>query len=112
MVGHCGANIWSHESHGRLSAGATRSDACFSAGINDSSAPASVFRDPFVLKVKVDKRHNYEEHFEKIPSVAENDVYLFAGESFGINLQIKEDDISGITYQPDLAKADVQFRFC
>src|SRR5229473_3239782 len=46
----------------------------------DSAAP--VFRNPFTLKLHIDKEHYYEERFDKIPYVEQNDVYLFAGESF------------------------------
>ena len=53
-----------------------------------------MFRDPFTLKLRVDKDHFYEEHYDKrIPYVAESDVYLFSGENFGVNLNIKGDDI-------------------
>ena len=71
-----------------------------------------VFREPFTLKLRVDKDHYYEEHYDKrIPYVAENDVYLFAGENFGVNLSIKGDDVVEVTYQPDSKRADVWFSF-
>jgi hypothetical protein len=76
-----------------------------------STAPSPVFREPFTLKLRVDKEHYYEQHFDKVPYVIENDVYIFAGEAFGIRLEIKNDQISGITYEPDVAKADVLFTF-
>jgi hypothetical protein len=38
-------------------------------------------------------------------------VYLFAGENFGINVAITNDQISRVTYQRDIAKADVEFKF-
>jgi hypothetical protein len=38
-------------------------------------------------------------------------VYLFAGESFGINVTITDNQITGITYQSDPAKSDVSFKF-
>jgi len=70
-----------------------------------------VFRPPFDLKLKIDKEHYYQEHFAEIPFVAAGDVYLFAGESFGINVTVVDDKITGVTYQPDSAKCDVSFRF-
>src|ERR1022692_1470021 len=70
--------------------------------------PTPVFRDPFTLRLHIDKDHYYEEHFEKIPYVEKNDVYLFAGESFGINLATSGDEITRVTYQPDATKADVE----
>jgi hypothetical protein len=71
-----------------------------------------VFREPFTLKLRVDKDHYYEERYEKrIPYVSENDVYLFSGESFGINLNLKGDEVAEIVYQPDITKAEVWFTF-
>lgn len=76
-----------------------------------TSESSPVFRDPFTLKLRVDKDHYYEQRFDKVPYVVQNDVYLFAGENFGITLDIKENQVSGIVYQPDLTKADVWFSF-
>ena len=70
-----------------------------------------VFRSPFVLKLHVDNERSYEERFEHIPYVAENEVYLFAGETFGINVTIARNGFSKVTYQPEPAKADVEFKF-
>ena len=63
---------------------------CLAAGGTTNSTPAKtsetnlVFREPFTLKLHVDKDHYYEEHYDrKIPFVAGNDVYLFCGESSG-----------------------------
>lgn len=58
-----------------------------------SAQPA--FRPPFVLKLHIDNEHYYEEAFDKIPYVAENNVYLFAGETFGINVAITENQAGG-----------------
>lgn len=70
-----------------------------------------VFREPFTLRLGVDKSHYYEEHYDKrIPYVAEGDVYLFVGESFGINLRVNQSTVDAI-YQPDVSKADVWFEF-
>lgn len=71
----------------------------------------SVFRGPFTLKLHVDKEHYYGETFDHVPYVAENEVYIFAGETFGINVIITENQLSGITYQRDPAKADVALAF-
>jgi len=78
---------------------------------NDLEAAKPVFRAPFDLKLAVDKVHYYQQHFDKIPYVIENDVYLFAGESFGINVTVVDNQIVGVTYQPDSAKSDVWFTF-
>jgi hypothetical protein len=77
----------------------------------EGNAAAPVFRDPFTLKLHVDKDHDYEEHFEKIPYVADNDIYLFSRDHFGINVTVTEGEISGVSYRPNIAKADVEFKF-
>jgi hypothetical protein len=70
-----------------------------------------VFRAPFKLKLHVDNERFYEETFDHVPYVADNDVYLFAGEAFGINVTITEGEISRIAYARNPAKADVELRF-
>lgn len=42
--------------------------------------------------------------------MADNDVYLFSGEAFGINL-VGKDETPTVTYQKDVAKADVELSF-
>lgn len=86
------------------------SSACFPQP-KSAAQEEPVFRAPFTLKLRVDKEHYYEETFDRVPYVAENEVYLFAGETFGINVTITENQLSGITYQRDPAKADVEFKF-
>jgi hypothetical protein len=77
----------------------------------DQSPDSRVFRDPFTLKLRTDEARYYEEHYDKrIPYVSNNDVYLFSGEDFGVNLTASGDLIS-VTYQPDAKKADVWFSF-
>lgn len=78
-----------------------------SASTGDASAP--VFRDPFNLKIHADKGGDYEQQFDKVPYVADNFVYLFAGEGFGINATVNQNEISQISYQKDAHKADVWF---
>ncbi|HUM06796.1 MAG TPA: hypothetical protein VLT90_15125 [Terriglobales bacterium] len=78
---------------------------------SSKEAPALTFREPFTLKLRVDKDHYYEQHFDKVPYVAENDIYLFLGDHFGINLTDNKGEFLTIAYQPDIAKADVQFGF-
>jgi hypothetical protein len=69
------------------------------------------FREPFTLKLHVDKEHYYEEIFPKIPYVYQDDVYLFKGDAFGIDLLITNGMIRGISYQADTNKAAVSFKF-
>jgi hypothetical protein len=91
---------------------------CLAAGGTTASSPANasqtnlVFREPFTLKLHVDKEHIYEEYFErKIPFVANNVVYLFAGESFGLKLGVTNGEISTVTYKKDKAGADIEIEF-
>ena len=71
-----------------------------------------VLREPFTLKLKVDKDHYYEERYDRrIPYVSENEVYLFLGDKFGVNLTVRNDRVVDVRYQPDVAKADVWFSF-
>lgn len=72
---------------------------------------ASVLRAPFVLRLRIDSDRYYEEKFDRVPYVAVNEVYIFAGEFFGITATITENEISRITYQRDPRKADVEFKF-
>jgi hypothetical protein len=69
------------------------------------------FRDPFTLRIRIDKKHFYEEQFDKVPYVSDGDVYVFAGESFGVNAMIQAGEISGLSYEKQPARADVQFSF-
>jgi len=70
-----------------------------------------VFRAPVKLRLHVDNDRFYEETFDHVPYVADNDVYLFAGEAFGIDVTVTEGEISHIAYERDWAKADVELRF-
>jgi hypothetical protein len=80
-----------------------------------SAAPkpnGAVLRKPFTLKLKVDKDHYYEERYDRrIPYVSENEVYLFLDDKFGVNLTVRNNRIVEVKYQPDVAKADVWFKF-
>ena len=76
------------------------------------AAPSDlVFRPYFVLKLHTDREHYYEQNFNRVPYVTDGEVYLFAGEAFGINVTVTDDRLSRITYQRDPAKADVEFKF-
>ena len=65
-----------------------------------------VFRDPFVLRLYIDKEHIYEEEYGPIPYVHEGDIYLFRGDAFGVNFDA---DSSTVSYEPSLAKANLTF---
>lgn len=83
--------------------------------LGEEQSPAQestpTFREPFTLKLRVDQEHYYEQHFDKVPYVAKNDVYLFVDDHFGINLTDIKAEFLAVTYQPDSKKADVQFVF-
>jgi hypothetical protein len=84
--------------------------ACFSQA-KGTTQEEPVFRAPFRLRLHVDNERYYEETFDRVPYVADNDVYLFAGEAFGINVTVTESEICRVAYQRDPAKADVELRF-
>jgi len=70
-----------------------------------------VMRKPFTLRLKVDKDQFQEFQYEKQPYVSDNEVYLFSGDKFGVNLVVKGDEVVEVRYQPDTTKADVVFGF-
>lgn len=71
-----------------------------------------VLREPFTQRLKIDKDHYDEERYDRrIPYVSENEVYLFLGDKFGVNITVRDGRIVSVKYQPDVAKADVWFRF-
>jgi hypothetical protein len=83
---------------------------CFSQ-TKSATEEERVFRAPFKLKLHVDDERYYEQSFDRIPYVSGNDVYLFVGEAFGINVTATENEISHIAYERNPAKADVELRF-
>ena len=80
---------------------------------SDRKQPESpVFREPFTLRLRVDKDHYYEEHYDRgIPYVADNDIYLFSGEHFGVSVITNGQEVTAVSYQPNMEKADVWFTF-
>jgi len=79
--------------------------------LRDAAAqPTEVFRDPFMLQLHVGNGLVYEERFERAPYLAANSVFLFTGDSFGINVTVDGDRISAMSYQKDAGKADVAFK--
>jgi hypothetical protein len=85
----------------------------FCGGLTSSepSTNSVAFRKPFTLKLHVDKEHFYEQEFPKIPYVFKDDVYLFKGDVFGIDLQITNGAVQSVSFQPDTNKAAVNLRF-
>ncbi len=74
-------------------------------------AEEAVFREPFTLKLQIDKEHFYEKEFTKMAYVHEDNVYLFKGDEFGLTLDIQDGSIRAVKYQPDVKKADVTLKF-
>src|SRR5262245_17003695 len=69
-----------------------------------------ILRNPFTLKLDAGDGRIYEERFEKAPYFAESTVFLFAGDHVGINVTVDGDEISAVSYQKDVANADVTFK--
>jgi hypothetical protein len=67
------------------------------------------FRPPFELKLHIDKKPDYEQHFDRTPYVAGNEVFVFPGERFGIYVTVKDNQIASIAYEPEGAKSDIEF---
>jgi hypothetical protein len=76
-----------------------------------SAEAAPTFREPFTLKLRVDKQHYYEQHFDKVPYVAGSEVYLFVDDHFAVNLADTKAEFLTVTYQADSGKADVLLSF-
>jgi hypothetical protein len=71
---------------------------------------ADVFREPFTLKLHVDKEHFYEQKVGKIPYVHRGNVYLFKDDEFGLTLDIENNSVRSVKYQKDVKKADVTLK--
>ncbi|MGV3662379.1 MAG: hypothetical protein ACO1TE_19505 [Prosthecobacter sp.] len=78
---------------------------------DEDKTTGTVFREPFTLKLHVDTERFYEEKFGKIPYVHEGDVHLFKDDRFGLSLDIQEDAVRAVRYEPDFKKADVTLIF-
>lgn len=59
-----------------------------------------VFREPFTLKLPIDKERYYEQEYPQIPYVADNCVYIFPGEEFRVALQFTDAGIE-LSYDQD-----------
>ena len=76
-----------------------------------ATKPKAVMREPFTLRLKIDKDNFSDIHFDRQPYVSDNEVYLFSGDKFGVNLVLKDGRVAEIRYQPDVKRADVVFGF-
>jgi len=84
---------------------------CADAPSAQANTNSVAFRSPFTLKLHVDKENYYEQKFPKVPYVYNDDVYLFKDDVFGIDLQITNGVVQGLSYQSDTNKAAVTLRF-
>lgn len=74
------------------------------------STPPEVSRNPFTVEFQFGK-HKVEQKFDKIPYMSKKTIYVFPGEEFGVNIGSEGEEILEISYQPELKKADVKFKF-
>ena len=72
--------------------------------------PPEILRNPFTVEFQFSK-HKVEQKFDKIPYVSEKTIYVFPGDEFGVNIRREGEEILEISYQPELKKADVKFKF-
>jgi hypothetical protein len=79
---------------------------------DEAKTPAAraVFREPFTLKLHVDKEHYYEQKVGKIPYVHRDNVYLFKGDEFGLTLDIQNNTVRSVKYQKYLKKAHLTLK--
>lgn len=74
-------------------------------------AQPPLLRKSFTVELQVeDKKQPYIEHFENVPFVADNSVYLFPGDDFGVDLAVTNGKVITVAYDPRPKKADVEFR--
>lgn len=88
----------------------------FLATVGITCAPANagedpVFREPFTLKLHIDKERFYEEKFGKVPFVDDGKIYLFKGDELGFDLDIQDNFIRKVIYRPGVKKVDVTLKF-
>ena len=70
-----------------------------------------VWRAPFTLRLQIDGDRYYREEIDEIPYVHRNDVYLFSGESFGVDVSIRDGGVHRLVYREDAEEADIGFQF-
>jgi hypothetical protein len=70
-----------------------------------------VFREPFTLRLHLDKEHYVQYPIGKVPFVHNGAVYLYNGESFGLHLNVEEGAVKSLGYTPDAKTADVSLDF-
>jgi hypothetical protein len=76
-----------------------------------SIAADAIFREPFTLRLHVDKDTYYEEEITKVPYVHDDVIYLFKGDTFGVNVSLTDGTITKLSYVPPAEKSDLTFEF-
>jgi len=71
-----------------------------------ASAEEPVYRQPFTLKFKF-RDHEYTDPFDKTPYVADNCIYVFANEHFGVHVKVVDGEVSQLSYDKDPSKGDL-----
>ncbi|MTV38224.1 hypothetical protein [Duganella radicis] len=70
------------------------------------AADEVVFREPFTLRLHVDKEHYAEYPIGKVPFVHNGAVYLYKGDSFGLRVQVEDGTVKSLAYVADGSTAD------
>jgi hypothetical protein len=76
----------------------------------ETALASDAFRAPFDLHLEIDKGRYYEEHFQHMPYVAGDAVYLFNGDEFGVKLSAGASGSTVVEYQANPDNADVTFK--
>ena len=75
------------------------------------AADEVVFREPFTLRLHVDKEHYAEYPIGKVPFVHNGAVYLYKGDNFGLRVQVEDGVVKSLAYAADGSTADVSLDF-
>jgi len=71
-----------------------------------ASTEEPVSRQPFTLKFKF-RDHEYTDPFDKTPYVADNCIYVFANEHFGVHVKVVDGEVSQLSYEKDPSKGEL-----
>jgi hypothetical protein len=73
--------------------------------------PLPTTRGPFTVKLKLADGTRFEKDVADVPYIADSEVHIFAGESFGLNATISDGEVSQLAYQKNSKKADIELSF-
>ena len=83
----------------------------FSAASAQSDDRDVAYREPFTIRMRIDRTHYFEEKKPRLPYVANGEVALFIGDHFGLKIDVQNNTVRSVKYEPDLSKADVTLQF-